>query len=241
MFSESSELYDFIYSEFKDFDAEARDVASLLRRKSPSARRILDVGCGTGRHASALTVEHGFEIDGLDIQPGFLEIARRRCPRGTFYLGDMADFDLGHCYEAVICLFSSIGYVKTTDRLAMAARCMRRHLSDGGVALIEPWFTQDAFEGGSVYMQTVDREDMKICRVSRSEVRGKISWLEFHYLIGEGQEIRHLREEHELGLFSHEEMMDGLRAGGFEQVEFDPEGLTGRGLYVASTQDQEGG
>ena len=94
MFSESSELYDFIYSEFKDFDAEARDVASLLRRKSPSARRILDVGGGTGRHASAKTAEHGFEIDGLDIQQGFREIARRRCPRGALYLGDMAEFDL---------------------------------------------------------------------------------------------------------------------------------------------------
>ncbi len=75
MFSESIELYDTIYSEFKDFEAEAAQVATLLREKCPAAKRLLDVGCGTGRHAAALVAEHGFQVDGLDIESGFLEIA----------------------------------------------------------------------------------------------------------------------------------------------------------------------
>lgn len=95
MFSQSTELYDFIYSEFKDFEAEASQVATLLKEKCPSAKRLLDVGCGTGRHAAALVSKHGFEVDGLDIESGFLEIARERCPNGKFFRGDMASFDLG--------------------------------------------------------------------------------------------------------------------------------------------------
>ena len=77
------------------------------------------------------------------------------------------------------------------------------------------------------------RSDLKICRMSRSEVRERISWLEFRYLVGEAQGIRHLREEHELGLFTQEEMSAALVSAGFGAVEFDPEGLIGRGLYVA--------
>ncbi len=241
MFSESTELYDLIYSEFKDFEAEAREVAVFLQERCPSARRILDVGCGTGRHATALVEEHGFDLDGLDIEAGFLEIARKRCPKGNFFRGDMASFDLGTTYDAVICLFSSIGYVRTVDRLHLTARSMRRHLGPGGVALIEPWFTPEAFEGGSVHVHTVERENLKISRVSRSEVRGKISWLEFQYLIGKPEEIRHLREVHELGLFTESEMREALLAGGFETVEFDTEGLTGRGLYLARVDVPEGG
>lgn len=233
MFSQSTELYDFIYSEFKDFDAEAASVAALLEKKCPSARRLLDVGCGSGRHAAALTEKHGFQVDGLDIESGFLEIARQRCPRGTFYRGDMASFNLDTTYDAVLCLFSSIGYVRTPERLNLTARSLHRHITPGGVAIIEPWMTPESFKGGSLYLTTVDREDLKISRVSRSEVRDRISWMEFQYLVAEPNGIRHLKEVHELGLFTEEEMAEALREGGFHRVEFDPEGITGRGLYVA--------
>lgn len=232
MFSESTELYDIIYSEFKDFEAEADEVAWLLRRVCPAAKRILDVGCGTGRHAKALMQKHGFELEGLDIESGFLQIARERCPEASFFRGDMASFDLERTYDAVICLFSSIGYVRTLDRLGLAARSIRRHVAPGGIAIIEPWFTPDAFIPRALHMNTVDREDLKICRVNRTEVRDRISWMEFHYLVARPEEIQHLKEVHELGLFTQEEMMEALRAGGFEPVEFDPDGITGRGLYT---------
>ena len=233
MFSESTELYDFIYSEFKDFEAEAAQVATLLRQKCPSAQRLLDVGCGTGRHAAALVSEHGFEVDGLDIESGFLGIARERCPNGKFFHGDMTSFDLGSSYDAVLCLFSSIGYVCTLERLTLAARSIRRHVAAGGVAIIEPWFTPDVFRGGAVHMTIVDREDLKISRVNRTEVRDRISSMEFHYLVADPSEIRHLKEVHELGLFTETEMLEALQAAGFHEVEFDPQGLTGRGLYLA--------
>ena len=233
MFSQSTELYDFIYSEFKDFSAEASQVASLLGRECPSARKLLDVGCGTGRHAAALIGEHGFEVDGLDIESGFLEIARERCPDGKFFRGDMASFDLGVTYEAVLCLFSSIGYVRTPDRLLLAAKSIRRHVAPGGVAIIEPWMTPASFKGRSLHLTTVDRDDIKISRVSRSEIRDGISWMEFHYLVGDSDEVRYLREVHELGLFTEDEMLHALRTAGFQEVDFDPAGLTGRGLYIA--------
>ena len=233
MFSESTELYDFIYGEFKDYPAESAHVAALLKEACPGARKLLDVGCGTGRHAAQLASDHGYQVDGLDIESGFLEIARARCPEGTFYRGDMASFDLGQAYDAVLCLFSSIGYVRTPDRLKLAARSIRKHVAPGGTALIEPWFTPDRFQAGSLHVHTVDQDDLKICRVSRSEVRDRVSWLEFHYLVADSEGIRHLDEEHELGLFTQEEMLGALRGAGFEEVDFDTDGLTGRGLYVA--------
>ena len=60
MFSESAELYDLIYSRFKDYPAEARQLAELIRRERPGARTVLDVACGTAEHARLLTAEHGF-------------------------------------------------------------------------------------------------------------------------------------------------------------------------------------
>ena len=105
MFSESPELYDVIYSSFKDYASESQAVATLLTQVAPDARDILDVGCGTGEHARHLQCTHEYRVDGLDIEPGFLQRARAKLPDSTFWQGDMSDFSLGRSYDAVLCLF----------------------------------------------------------------------------------------------------------------------------------------
>jgi SAM-dependent methyltransferase len=238
MFSESAEIYDLIYGEFKDYRAESGQVAEMLREVHPAAHSVLDVGCGTGQHASFLGDEHGYRVDGLDIEPSFLELARGRCPEGTFFQGDMAEFHLQRRYDVVLCLFSSIGYVKTSTRLASAARCLWEHVTPGGVAVVEPWFPPGGFTGGSVRLHTVEKEDLKICRISRSEVRDRVSWIEFQYLVARPGEIRHLREVHELGLFTDTEMREALESAGFEILHHDDAGFPGdRGLFVARREN----
>ncbi|MCI0434044.1 MAG: class I SAM-dependent methyltransferase [Gemmatimonadetes bacterium] len=124
MFSESADLYDVIYSVFKDYAEEAAALAALLGRVNLKAITILDVGCGTGEHARLLRANHGFEVDGLDLDQRMVELAAARNPAGRFVTGDMINFDLARQYDAVLCLFSSIGYVRTLDRLSRAVGCM---------------------------------------------------------------------------------------------------------------------
>jgi dTDP-3-amino-3,6-dideoxy-alpha-D-glucopyranose N,N-dimethyltransferase/dTDP-3-amino-3,4,6-trideoxy-alpha-D-glucopyranose N,N-dimethyltransferase/N-dimethyltransferase len=69
--------------------------------------------------------------------------------------------------------------------------------------------------------------------MSHSTVEGRISRLEFHYLIGSGDGIDHRTEHHELALFETGELVDAFERAGSASVEHDPEGLTGRGLLVA--------
>jgi trans-aconitate methyltransferase len=231
MFSESAELYDLIYSQFKDYEEEAQAVASLLESVHPGARTILDVACGTGEHARLLSQNHGFAVDGMDLEPSFVEIARQKNPTGSFWCADMTDFDLRRRYDVVMCLFSSIGYVKTPDNLCKALACLRQHLNPDGVTAVEPWFAPGTLESGKVYMQTAEADDLKVCRVARTDVQGKVSKHRFEYLVGRSSGITHLVEEHELGLFTVEEMTEAFCKTGLD-VEYDAEGLTGRGLYV---------
>jgi len=121
MFSESTELYDLIYSQFKDYPAEASALASLIRAEHPTARTVLDVACGTAEHARLLVETHGFDVDGLDLDPNFVRIARDKMTRGEVYEGDMTSFTLPRRYDVILCLFSAIGYVKS--RTLRRARC----------------------------------------------------------------------------------------------------------------------
>jgi SAM-dependent methyltransferase len=229
MFAKSAEWYDLLYG-FKDYEKDARTLFDWLEKTHPTARTILDVACGSGEHDRHLAARYA--VDGLDLVEAFLEIARTKNPAGRYVAGDMADFDLGRRYDVILCLFSSIGYVRTTDRLAQAFRCFRKHVKDDGIVIVEPWIEPEKWQSGKVDMSTAEAEGRKVCRMALTGAEGRISWVLFHYLMGANGEIRHETERHELGLFSREEMLSAFREAGFD-IEHSSQGLTGRGVYMA--------
>lgn len=229
MFSPTADLYDSIY-EFKDYAAEARQIRQLIERERPGAKTILDVGCGTAEHARFLSTV--FEVDGIDIEPKFVEIARSKNPRGNFTVADMRTFDLGKRYDVVQCLFSSIGYILVPEDTVAALKRFHGHLAPGGVVLIEPWYSPDAYEPGLPFMKVVDKPNLKVCRINVSERDGDVSILHFHYLIATENGVRRTEEVHRLALVTKEQMTEYLEAAGLRSA-FDPVGLSDRGLFVA--------
>jgi len=232
MFSATVAYYDALYHD-KDYRTEARYVATVIRERVPRAASVLDVGCGTGGHAPSLAAEHGFRVDGIDIEPGFVKHARARHRAGTFTQADMTDFDLGRTYDAVISLFSAIGYVKDEAGLRRAVWAMARHAAPDGVLVVEPWFEPGAMRQGYVTCRVADTPDGTICRMSHTAIEGQVSRLHFEYLIGSAAGLRRVTELHELGLFTRRQMESAFEAAGMT-VAFDEQGPTGRGLYVAS-------
>jgi SAM-dependent methyltransferase len=232
MFSESAELYDIIYASFKDYEAESAKIAALLEGSRPGCRTVLDVGCGTGEHARLLAQRHGLSVDGIDLEPAFVDIARRKHPAGHFAVADMRDFRLDRRYDAVICLFSSIGYVRTLDGVRQVLACFREHLAPAGVIVVEPWFAPGVLQDGYASSNVADHAGVHVERRGRTEIAGRVSRLQFDYDITDAHGTRHASEVHELGLFTPDEMRAAFEATGLA-VEHDPVGLIGRGLYVA--------
>lgn len=227
MFSLSARVYDAIYS-FKDYPAEAARLHELVEARSPGASTLLDVACGTGMHLAELHA--WYEVEGVDLDAGLLDVARGRLPDVPLHEGDMVDLDLGRQFDVVTCLFSSIGYVRTRNRLVQATAALARHVAPGGVLIVEPWLEPGVWEPGRVGSAFVDEPELKVARMN---VGGSAEVLDMHYLIGTPDGVEHFIERHELGVFSRDDHIEAFRAAGL-MVELDPEGLTGRGLYLGT-------
>jgi SAM-dependent methyltransferase len=231
MFDKSARFYDAIYS-WKDYDGEVDRLRELIKERRVGAETLLDVACGTGKHLEGLN--RYFEVEGLDLDPEMVEIARRRLPGVEIHEADMASFDLGKQFDVVVCLFSSIAYQPDVSSLNKAIAQMAGHLEKGGVLIVEPWLSPEEWDTGSLHALFVDEPDLKVARISDNSLQGRVSILNFHYLVATGADgVSYFEEKHRLTLFTHDEYMDAFHRAGME-AEHDAEGLMGRGLYLAS-------
>lgn len=229
MYQLLANYYDEIYH-FKNYQKEAEKIETLIQQhKRSSGKHLLDVACGTGNHITFL--KRHYIVEGLDFSPEMLHIARKSHPDIVFHRAEMITFKLKNRFDAITCLFSAIGHVTTKARMRKAIRNMANHLQPGGLMILEPWITPANFKKGLVGSNFVDKPNLKIARINIGRVRGPVSELEFHYLIGTPGKVQHVVDKVSLGLWTHEEYLDAMSDAGLK-ASFDTEGLMGRGLYL---------
>jgi SAM-dependent methyltransferase len=161
-------------------------------------------------------------------------VARARLPEVSLSLGDMHTFDLGRTFDAVTCLFSSVGYLDDPDALSQAVSRMARHLSPGGVLVVDGWVKPEAWLPGiNVHALAADADGTAAARVIRSRREGNRTYLEMRYLVATGSGFEDAAEEHVLTLFTDEEYRTAFAAAGLEpRVVASPMGPD-RDRYVA--------
>jgi hypothetical protein len=99
---------------------------------------------------------------------------------------------------------------------------------------VEPWFTPEAWKKGVLHMTAVNEEHLKVCRLSISDVKdSRLSVFTFHYLVGTPKGVVHFTEDHKLGLFTFDEMTAAFAVTRLT-VQYDDQGIFGRGLYIAA-------
>ena len=235
MYEHSASLvYDRLNAARKDYRAEAVELAGLIRaRVADSATSLLDVGCGTGRHGEEFR-RLGFDYVGVDLSPEMLAEARKRLPSTTFVESDIRALSLEERFDAVVCLNATIGYMRTTEDLAVALRNLARHVTPGGILLVEPWATRDQWLAPKVSVETLEEPQLAIARVSRAYFDGDFGAWEWQCAVATPDRSWSFTEVHVLGLWDIADHIGILSELGFD-ASHEPM-TTGRGLGIIVAQ-----
>jgi len=138
-FGESyARLYDCLYAA-KDYSAEVDNLVAILRANGiTNGARVLDYGCGTGRHAIELA-SRGYIVTGADISPAMIEIARERCRDKAEILSVAELPDIESTFDAVVSMFDVFSYMTEVTPAISFLDNLRRHCKPAGVVIFDTW------------------------------------------------------------------------------------------------------
>jgi SAM-dependent methyltransferase len=163
--------YDAMYAD-KSNAAECDAVVALFRKCGDGKiSRLLDLGCGTGRHAIELATR-GFDVTGVDFSEAMLARARERghSGRGTldFVQGDARSYRSAKPFDAVLMNFNVLGYMSSNRDFTAALATARANLRDGGVFVADFWYGPAVvIDPPGERLREIDAGDSKILRCSR--------------------------------------------------------------------------
>ena len=231
-FADIAAYYDELYVKPEQYQREAeRTLAIAEIYKQSNGNDLLDIACGTGGHVTYWR-KH-YSVTGLDLSPAMLNRAVQKFPDIEFHLGDMVDFVLEQNFDVVVCMYGSIGFMRTVENLNRAVSNFTKHLKPGGILCLTPWSTQEEFEP-DIVVDTVKHPDVGISRMENVRLKSPgLAEVDFHHLVGRDGKVTYYTQSIEVGLFSRQQYLDVLSNAGLELMEYYNGSDIPMGLFVA--------
>jgi SAM-dependent methyltransferase len=208
------EGYRFMFSD--DAFAVAREqVDQLLALTGLENGRVLDLGCGPGRHVIPLALK-GFEVTAVDASPFLLAKAREHAHRSSaaveFIRSDMRSFERRAAFDLALSMFSSFGYFSDPedDRRVLVRLC--QSLRPGGRALLD--LMGKELTCTSWGAQVTESEG--VTRVERHRIVENWTRVESEWILLAGASVQ--RFTFSVRIYSGQELMNLLADAGFGQV-----------------------
>jgi SAM-dependent methyltransferase len=129
-----------VYDDFTahhEYEAWIADLLRILEPHGLQGRRLLDVGCGTGKSFMPM-LARDWEVTACDISPAMLELAREKAgDRVRLIVADMLALPRFGEFDLSWALDDAINYLLSAEELRRALAGMRENLSPGGLLLFD--------------------------------------------------------------------------------------------------------
>lgn len=216
VFADYARYYDLIYRD-KDYPAEIEYVVNLLHRFHPSAHSVLELGSGTGIHASLLA-DKGFSVQGIELSEEMLLRSRSLVENSdihsgslTFDAGDIREVRLDKRFDAVIALFHVMSYQTSNDDVRRSFETVKYHLKPGGIFIFDVWYGPAVLtQLPAVRIKRMADEKIEVTRLAEPRLHINENRVDVHYHVFvrnlSTQAMSELRETHAMRYFFRPEI-----------------------------------
>ncbi len=219
-FFDYSKYYNLLYKD-KDYSGEVNYVESLIKRFHPLAKNILDIGCGTGIHAS-LFADRGYTVHGMDLSHEMLELAnQKRKSNLTFSQGNIQNFKLDKKFDVITSLFHVMSYQTSNEAVTSSFKSVFEHLHDTGVFIFDCWYGPAVLlDLPKVRIKRMEDERLKVLRVTEPVIDINRSTVEVNFEVNvfekQKEETQIVSEKHLMRYFFQNELYLFAEAAGLQ-------------------------
>jgi SAM-dependent methyltransferase len=183
VFGSYSQYYDLLYQD-KNYQAESEFIHQLIDRYHTNGHSILELGCGTGIHASMLA-DRGYQVHGIDRSDDMLRQAQGKATdQLTFSLGDAKSVRLDRQFDVVLSLFHVVSYHQTNADLIAAFETAKLHLKSGGIFVFDVWYGPAVLTNRpSVRVKRLENDRIQVIRIAESDIYPNLNRVDVNYQI----------------------------------------------------------
>jgi SAM-dependent methyltransferase len=197
-----SKYYDLLYRD-KDYASEVEYVDGLIQSSTNHAKTLLDMGCGTGKHAE-LFCDKGYVVHGIDLSENMLRIAETRRngkeDKLTFSHSHISDLALDKKFDVVVSLFHVMSYQNSNDELIKAFEVAKKHLVDGGIFIFDFWYGPAVLTDlPTTRVKRLENEHIKVTRLAEPVIHPQQNVVDVNYNVFiENKQTKEVVEKKEL-------------------------------------------
>ena len=124
-------------------ETECDFIEACLKAHGPKeAKRLLDIGCGSGRHLTELATR-GYQLAGVDLSPEMVAYVNEQAKPSrlpiTATVGDLRRLALTGTYDAAFCFMDTFRFLLTNQEILSHLRAVAKLLVPGGLYLTDFW------------------------------------------------------------------------------------------------------
>lgn len=203
VFDAYAAYYDLLYTD-KDYREEAEYVHQLIIQHGGKARNIIDLGCGTGKHAKEFAAL-GYTVTGVDRSDEMIRIAEQRntSRSARFFKGDIRSFRTSERFDVVVSLFHVMSYLTEDKDLQDTFETASMLLESGGVFLFDCWYGPGVLDDPPVVTtKQMNNEIIEVKRIANPYVHHEKKTVNVAYDVQVKQKtletLHTIKEEHKM-------------------------------------------
>jgi len=226
VFHDYAYFYNAFYLE-KNYVSEAKQVDILLKKYGKNIKKIMNYGCGRGKHDIELT-KLGYNCSGIDISQIMINLAKENAKNENlpinFSVADIRNNSLIGIYDAVISLFHVMSYQNSNEDILRSFGSARNILNKGGIFLFDIWYGPGVLnDKPSVRVKEVEDDSYRLMRIAKPIMHDKTNIVDVCYQVliinKESNESKIINEKHSMRYFFRPELEFFLQETGFKLLD----------------------